>query len=206
MERGTVSGIRNLQINRLKMGNPIFDKPGFLDGMEWDNEKKYFYNRKGRENLNMETQKLRPLAIDKLRIFMQYPYEHYYFDNRVAVLEGKVKNINPSDFKIGCDGWTFEITSDHTITVELRLLQKITDQDAIEVAKLCHSGYSHKDDYILIREGKDVIENYLNRQSNIYGLDWLKVFDYLRSKSYALPYKNWSVEDLVEFGIYKLID
>ena len=31
-------------------------------------------------------------------------------------------------------------------------------------------------------------------------------FYFLQEKGYALPYKNWSVEQLVEFGIYKLID
>ncbi len=32
------------------------------------------------------------------------------------------------------------------------------------------------------------------------------IVDLLRERRYALPYKNWSVEQLVEFGIYKLIE
>lgn len=32
----------------------------------------------------------------------------------------------------------------------------------------------------------------------------LSAYDYLRSKGYALPYLNWSVDDLVEQGIFKL--
>ncbi len=34
----------------------------------------------------------------------------------------------------------------------------------------------------------------------------IEIIDFLRSRGYALPYKNWSVEELVELGIYKLID
>ncbi len=33
-----------------------------------------------------------------------------------------------------------------------------------------------------------------------------QAIDFLRERGYALPYKNWSVKELVEFGIYKLID
>lgn len=32
----------------------------------------------------------------------------------------------------------------------------------------------------------------------------LKDFDYLRSKGYALPYLDWSIEDLVSAGVFKL--
>lgn len=92
---------------------------------------------------------------------------------------------------------------------ECRMLVKplsaITDEDAIEVAKMCHS-FSHKDDHVLKHEGHDLIKNYLYRQSNIHGIDWYKIFQYLQSRRYALPYLNYTVEQLVEAGIYKLIE
>ena len=34
--------------------------------------------------------------------------------------------------------------------------------------------------------------------------NWLHVFDYLRSKGYALPWMDLLVEDLVEYGWVKL--
>lgn len=33
----------------------------------------------------------------------------------------------------------------------------------------------------------------------------LWAYDFLRERGYALPYKNWSVKELVEFGIYELV-
>ena len=72
--------------------------------------------------------------------------------------------------------------------VELKSLSDISDEDAIEVAKL------------------------LNWKANDFDIKWIKnkdfewqtiklsVTDFLRSRGYALPYMGLSVEKLIEYG------
>lgn len=137
----------------------------------------------------------------KAKIFAQYfgaKCEH-----RVFTIERVWEDRG--EFNMDCDliELCMDDTEDYKTTLLLKPLSSITDEDAIEVAKFCHIS-SHKDNHVLKHEGKDLIENYLYRQSNVNGINWLRVFDYLRSKGYALPYLNYSIEDLVEAGIYKL--
>jgi len=94
--------------------------------------------------------------------------------------------------------------------LELTSLSAITDEDAIEVKKIVK-------DTMYWDDGEDRNEfniNYLKR-----GIErmvcqntgcWLTVknlsymIDYLRSKGYAMPYLDASVEDLVSMGWVKL--
>lgn len=81
----------------------------------------------------------------------------------------------------------------------LRPLSAITDEDAIEVGKIQFYDCS-------LEEAK----KWLNRNSTNYSFSNghlnLYIYQYLQSKGYALPYLQYSVEDLVKAGIYQLTE
>jgi len=86
-------------------------------------------------------------------------------------------------------------------------LAAITDEDAIEVANIL--GYP--DDYFYVKAwGVDRIQHVKNRANKLWddahlsGKKLWFVLDYLRSRGYALPYLDASVEDLVKMGWVKL--
>jgi hypothetical protein len=90
--------------------------------------------------------------------------------------------------------------------LELKSLSDMTDEDAIEVAKILFG-----DDY---EEDKWVQDIKLNLRdqfgSNIFpniqpyfSISW-KVVDYLRSKGYASSWNGISVEEQIKFGWIKL--
>ena len=53
--------------------------------------------------------------------------------------------------------------------------------------------------------GKGIIDDYLNRvhENANFNIEQYEI-DYLRSKGYALPYMDLSVEDLISYGWIKL--
>jgi hypothetical protein len=83
--------------------------------------------------------------------------------------------------------------------VELIDILQITDEDAIEVAKLL--GWIEHDEDIKIQQALD----FINGGDDSCDLkSYCSVVDLLRSKCYALPYLDLSVEDLIEYGWIKL--
>ena len=74
--------------------------------------------------------------------------------------------------------------------LELKLLSKITDEDAQEIQIITGA-------------------NHLPKQPLIYAClkksDAIPVIDFLRSKGYAIPFMGYSVEDLVSFGWVQLL-
>ncbi len=94
-------------------------------------------------------------------------------------------------------------------SILLRPLSSITDQDAIEVARIC--GVIDNGS----KAGKDLLEKYItSNQCNVEGLDWFKILDYLRATGYALPCTviheskrvTYSVQELVELGVIKIVE
>ena len=110
--------------------------------------------------------------------------------------------------------------------LELKPLSSITDEDAIEVAKILrpHSFEMHPrgwkvnrtENEIEITHRQSIFEFDIDYSGSL-GVDsdagWsylgnaeqLFAYDYLRSKGYALPYMGLSVEKLVEYGWVKLV-
>lgn len=79
--------------------------------------------------------------------------------------------------------------------LELKPLSSITDEDAIEVAKICFVDID-EDWYPMFVD--DV------RKEDIFPCGDRDVADYLRSKGYALPWLGITVEEMVEAGWIKL--
>lgn len=98
--------------------------------------------------------------------------------------------------------------------LELTPLSQISDEDAIEVAKIYQSnirgisllgigGVSKEE---ILKAGlefcKRINGNYWNNYVNVFQMLW--AFDFLRSKGYALPYNGITVDEQIEFGWVKL--
>lgn len=88
----------------------------------------------------------------------------------------------------------------HITNLELSPLSSITDEDAIEV--MLNGG---RNTY------KTNLETIIGRLKTIGYIDvdkWdyfpISVWDYLRSKGYALPAFGYSVDELVEVGVFKI--
>lgn len=58
-------------------------------------------------------------------------------------------------------------------------LSDISDEDAVEVAKI--GGCPYKVHEFIVQSGKELVTEYLDRTSNVTGLKWQHIIDYLRS-------------------------
>lgn len=106
-------------------------------------------------------------------------------------------------------------------------LSKITDEDACSLSKLISRRVgglnANYDDEILLRvEDEQIIirysQNGISDKCVLYtdimfvregsGEPMIPasgmIYDFLRSKGYALPYLHWSVDELVQAGVFKL--
>ena len=82
--------------------------------------------------------------------------------------------------------------------LELKSLSKITDEEIIRVANYLDIQFSsaYSDEFV-ISEYRKAIKSPENLSA--------VVFDFLRSKGYALPFMEYSVEDLISFGWVQLL-
>lgn len=121
----------------------------------------------------------------------------------------------------------FFLLSDHHLQdgsyLELNSLANISDEDAIEVAKIftdnqhetecfkiTRSGQHHNPTYISVsykdsrNENKSAFQIYLDRNviyaSENYSNKWELVMSYLRSKSYLIGFNGLYVEPILEYG------
>lgn len=81
-------------------------------------------------------------------------------------------------------------------------LSDITDEDAIEVAKIENS---YED---ALTRGKVLVNTFIKyidcSHSMKNSLQFINMIDYFRSKGYALPWNGLTVEEQIEFGWVKL--
>lgn len=86
--------------------------------------------------------------------------------------------------------------------LHLRALSSITDAERKQICDLLERFT------IPISQVDDLITIYLNRQSNLTGNEWWKLYQYLQQQGFALPVyfdgELYSVARLVELGIVKL--
>ncbi len=86
--------------------------------------------------------------------------------------------------------------------INVKPLGRISDEDLIQIAK---HHYAHEK--LQTREmGKLFLENTVTNSTRKTQL-WTAIdLDFLRKQGYAMEYGPWSVEQLVEFGIFKLTE
>ncbi len=98
--------------------------------------------------------------------------------------------------------------------ISVKPLSDITHEDAIELAKIHWlDSIIEPSNILILPKGSDL--TIIEYKKTEYDSDylWLEnkmekklcIFQYLQSKGYALPYLNYSVEELVEAGVYELI-
>lgn len=93
----------------------------------------------------------------------------------------------------------------HNFPLELTPLSAISDEDAAYVSNV--AGLGSSDYFKKVEQGKVLLTQYLtSSRCNVQPNDWLQIFDYLRSKSYALPWNGISVEQQMEYGWITLKD
>lgn len=150
----------------------------------------------------------RPTLRDCVQIYAQYLGQ--------TCLTNKVSYKDPAPGRLSQVGLEGEIVIDgeggyYLCTVAeanilVKPLSKISDEDALEICKLM----DYHPDNVTPDYGRELAEELNDGDMSVMmGATWwqvIAVIDYLRSKGYALPYKNWNVEELVEFGIFKLIE
>ena len=113
--------------------------------------------------------------------------------------------------------------------LELKPISKLTNEDAIEVSKICsfcdgegfivdldESTIYVYDKYNENPYGQNTFKIFFNDfeiyslddEGNVFEYDWnrlIEVSDYLRSKGYALPWMGLSVEKQIDYGWIKLL-
>lgn len=87
--------------------------------------------------------------------------------------------------------------------LEVTPLSLITDEDAIEVQKMIGWEFKEGDNItIKIKAVKEALT-----EASIFQSEFsppISIIDFLRSKGYALPCMGYTVEELVEAGVFKL--
>lgn len=151
----------------------------------------------------METTKNTPAAIDyktMIKVFMQYWGQKFIYTagNECELLIRGCSLVNGI--------YVFVIEQQSTLwpiggcVIELKPLGEISKEDRAKVVEILQIK-----DVVNITVGA-FLQELLKSEYNTYRADFtLQAIDFLRSRGYALPYGEYSVEQLVEAGIYKLI-
>ena len=104
---------------------------------------------------------------------------------------------------VGYGGWNLKHPDFH---LELKHLSQITDKDAIEYFNILWGEHHHgKSDDFKIEYGKDWANSITSQRFGLIPANMLHGYDFLRSKGYALPFMQYSVDDLVMMGWIKLV-
>jgi hypothetical protein len=133
------------------------------------------------------------------QIFAQYFGNIYYYKNEFGNFKEKVEFGYHTNKHIENDNAFLYLTP----------LSNMTDDDAIEAIQM-NMPEKYKELKIISKQDNDIHYSFQpNRGGRISGfLDCnellFNVYQYLLLKGYALPYMDYSVEELVQLGIYKL--
>lgn len=87
--------------------------------------------------------------------------------------------------------------------LRLKPLSEITDEDALGVANIFK--WNHYSDESKINQVKTYLSQYLDyHNSNISSIENMLLLDFLRSKGYAVQWKQYSVQNLIDKGWVEL--
>lgn len=142
----------------------------------------------------------------KSKIFAQYFGSEYIYKNEFGSFKGTIEFGHNTKSHI----------ENKNSRILLKKLINISDEDAIEMAKI----FGGIDGEIILNRPTDLQNNDIHFSVQVYTEEpkftsyttpkyWMdgygvKPYQWLVSKGYALPYMDYSVEDLVELGVYKL--
>ncbi|MGE9312861.1 hypothetical protein ACLOAU_14530 [Niabella sp. CJ426] len=155
----------------------------------------------------------------KLRIFA------LYYDQQIMMHDGNKRPLLISSGTIALG-----LTPNYYL--ELTPLSQITDEDAIEVAKIAENRklpHYSVDDFSIWKHEFSIDVRFLDNFNRVVNLNFdsdvlvysdidevplidkrvegqSSIIDFLRSRGYALPAFGFSVDDLVQAGVFKLKD
>ena len=124
----------------------------------------------------------------KCRFFAQYWGTKTMYVGGVGLVE------------IGTGGWNLKHPD---FFLQLKPLSKITNEDAVKIAQIF--GMTEDLEFIGIILCTTMFDNSEKESETVLYNSNAKAVDYLRSKGYALPFMEYSVEDLVELGWVRLV-
>ncbi len=97
---------------------------------------------------------------------------------------------------------TLPFSLNNTVALCLKPLEAITNEDAIDLAKIFKASLEYDK---LLKFGHGVARDFLTHSAgDAHGKENIRMIDLLRERGYAMPYGKYSINELVEYGIYKL--
>lgn len=135
-------------------------------------------------------------------------FAHYYGQGVMLSQYSAIINNSPLDPAWAIRASTLEKwpTVDNSILL-LKPLSQITDEDAIEVAKICSHYFPINEDVeceVFINSfGRKVVswgKSYKEKFLVEHAKDTAQGADFLRSKGYLLPWRDLSVEEIISYG------
>ena len=128
---------------------------------------------------------------------ISHPCDHVPFQYRgVKMVDGFLHPVLYGDWSGGtnpnlsCDS--------HTDWDDIKLMLKrpenISDEHALELCELAGYGGTHT-----VAIGKQLITEYTRKVSNVVGVDWFKVLDFLRRNAYDCGYDD--IPSLIDAGV-----
>ncbi len=160
----------------------------------------------------MEKIATKPTKREVFEIFMQYSSESFT-SHKGYEFDG-ITNCPATLFHvIGEGGITFLDGRGSgrrldTISVNVKPLGRISKEDILEVSIIVRQ-YAGPTPQYSIEQVRNILTVTENDDEEYWEAFWTligrrDVADFLRTRGYAIPYRNWSVEELVNFGIFKL--
>lgn len=137
----------------------------------------------------------------KAKYYNQYQFSHVCFEGiRNSIWNVGVSTVFGYYITNGDRG---KIDMDNVSALELTPLGQISDDDCQWIAN--SNIVDFRDGLIGSWNGKELSELYDSVRNDIeLFIEYTQVYQYLQSKGYALPFGDYSVEDLVKLGVIKL--
>lgn len=154
-----------------------------------------------------------------------------YWNQEVLCIPNLIYTGNPPEpsheewIEVKVDEFYIMKVANSTLPAFLTPLSQITDEDAIEITKIsiCRNPFavhvrrndcgeieieniSQHSTWKLFISGIYIYFKCGNSRREVDSTTMLAIYDYLRSKGYALPWMGLSVDELVEYGWVKLKD
>jgi len=143
-----------------------------------------------------------PQSSVKCRFFAQYQFSHVCFEG----ISNSAWNTDVDCIKgyFVNNGDRGKIFMQDTIALQLKPLSKITNEDVIYCVELMGKKVFDGE----INGFKETfIEAFINKEfyGTFYPYRVCEIVDYLRFKGYAIPFMNYSIDELISFGWVKLL-
>jgi hypothetical protein len=161
-------------------------------------------------NINKNMEHTKEFLIGMFAAYMGCEVEYKDVDGKkivakltgVSVSEGLETTYKRKRGNVSGDYLSFKPNGNHNTDALhtkpiLTPLSKITDDDAVEVAKIAQCRYQAIESIIIA--GRELVTIYINRQTNVSALSWCQIIDFLRSKHYDCGYLH--ISSLIKAGL-----